>query len=129
MIEDDLEGEFILGWPDRKRLGHMTSPDAEGRIVYARSPILEQEGLITPIDAFFINAQVQMPEPVHPDDWTLKISGEVDQSITLTLDDLKKFPARTVRAVTECAGNDAAFLTTWKIARTKNRTCSAVMPT
>ena len=109
MIEDDVEGEFILGWPDRKRLGHMTSPDAEGRIVYARSPILEQEGLITPIDAFFINAQVQMPEPVHPDDWSLEICGEVGKSFTLTLDDLKKFPARTVRAVTECAGNDAGY--------------------
>jgi DMSO/TMAO reductase YedYZ molybdopterin-dependent catalytic subunit len=109
MEDDDLEGEFILGWPDRKRLEHMTSPDAEGRVVYARSPILEQQGLITPINAFFINAQVQMPDPVHPDDWSFEICGEVDEPFTLTLEELKKLPARTVRAVTECAGNDGDY--------------------
>ena len=42
MEDDELEGEFILGWPDRKRLTQMTSVDAEGRVVYARSPILGQ---------------------------------------------------------------------------------------
>ncbi|MEQ8195523.1 MAG: molybdopterin-dependent oxidoreductase [Rhodospirillales bacterium] len=109
MLDDELEGEFILGWPDRKRLKHMTSTDAEGRVVYARSPILEQEGLITPVDAFFVNAQVQMPEPTHPDDWSVEICGEVEKPFTLTLDELKKFPAKTVRAVTECAGNDGDF--------------------
>ena len=86
MLDDELEGEFILGWPDRKRLKHMTSTDAEGRVVYARSPILEQEGLITPVDAFFVNAQVQMPEPTHPDDWSVEICGEVEKPFTLTLD-------------------------------------------
>ena len=109
MLDDDLEGEFIKGWPDRKRLNHMTSTDAEGRVVYARSPILEQEGLVTPINAFFINAQVQMPEAIHPDDWSFEICGEVDKPFSLTLDKLKRFPAKTVRAVTECAGNDGDY--------------------
>lgn len=109
MEDDELEGEFILGWPDRKRLTQMTSVDAEGRVVYARSPILEQDGLITPTNAFFINAQVQMPEPVYPEDWSFEISGEVDKPFSLTLEELKKMPARTVRAVTECAGNDGDY--------------------
>jgi len=109
-IEDeDLEGEFIMGWPDRKRLRHAESPDAEGRVIYARTPVLEQEGLITPTEAFFVNAQVQMPEPIHPDDWQVEICGEVDKPFTLTLEELKKLPARTVRAVTECAGNDGDY--------------------
>ena len=107
--EEDFEAEFILGWPDRKRLRHMTSPDAEGRVICARTPILEQEGLITSTDAFLINAQVQMPEPVHPYDWSVEICGEVDKLFTLTLDELKKSPARTVRAVTECADNDGDY--------------------
>ena len=109
MLDDELEGEFILGWPDRKRLSHMTSTDAEGRVVYARSPVLEQEGLITPVDAFFINAQVQMPEAMHPDDWSVEICGEVNEPFSLTLKELMNFPARTVRAVTECAGNDGDY--------------------
>jgi hypothetical protein len=39
-------------------------------VVGSRSPFLEQEGLITPTDATFINAQVQIPDPVHPDEYT-----------------------------------------------------------
>lgn len=109
MEEDDLEGEWILGWPGKKRLTHMSSTDAEGRVVYAQSPFLDQEGLITPVDASYIVAQIAMPEPVHPDDWSFEIGGEVERPLTFTLEELKKLPARTVRAVTECAGNDGDF--------------------
>jgi len=105
----DLEGEFVLGWPQKKRLKRMASADAEGRITYGQSPILEQEGLITPADATYIVAQMQMPEPTHPDDWEVEVGGEVDKPFTLNLEELKQFPARTVRAVTECAGNDGDF--------------------
>ncbi len=109
MEDDDLEGQWVLGWPSKKRLNRMVSTDAEGRVVYAQSPILDQEGLITPVDAFYVLAQIGMPEPVHPHDWSFKISGEVGRPMTYTLEELKKLPARTVRAVTECAGNDADF--------------------
>ena len=57
----DIEGEWILGWPDRKRPRAEPHKDAEGRIVSARSPVLELEGLITPTDATYIVAQLQMP--------------------------------------------------------------------
>ena len=43
MEDDDLEGEWILGWPGRKRLSHFASTDQKGRVTYAQSPILEQE--------------------------------------------------------------------------------------
>ncbi len=108
-MDDELEGEFIGGWPNKKRLRHMQSTDAEGRAVYGQSPILDQEGLITPVDAFYFMAQIAMPEPVHPDDWSFEIAGDVERPFTYTLEDIKKLPARTVRAVTECAGNDADF--------------------
>ena len=108
-MDDELEGEFIGGWPNKKRLRHMQSTDAEGRAVYGQSPILDQEGLITPVDAFYFMAQIAMPEPVHPDDWSFEIAGDVKRPFTYTLEDIKKLPARTVRAVTECAGNDADF--------------------
>ena len=109
MEEDDYEGEFILGWPGKKRLARMEQTDAEGRVIYAQSPILEQDGLITPVDASYIVAQIGMPEPVHPLDWEFEVCGEVERPTTFSLEDLRKMPARTVRAVTECAGNDADF--------------------
>lgn len=30
MSDEDLEGEFVLGWPQKKRLKHMQSTDADG---------------------------------------------------------------------------------------------------
>jgi DMSO/TMAO reductase YedYZ molybdopterin-dependent catalytic subunit len=50
-----------------------------------------------------------MPDPVHPDDFSFSIGGMVDNPIEYTLEEIRKFPGRTVRAVTECAGNDGEF--------------------
>ena len=109
MARPELEGEWIQGWPDRARARLMPSKDAEGRTIYARTPLTELEGLITPTDAYYIIAQLNMPDPIHPDDYEFKITGLVDREITLTVKDLMKLPTRTVRAVTECAGDDGEF--------------------
>ena len=109
MAEDELEGDWVHGWPDRKRAELMPSRDAEGRVILARSPVLDLEGLITPTDVSYIVAQLQMPEPVHPDDYSFSLFGEVEKPIEYTLEELRRLPGRTVRAVTECAGNDAEF--------------------
>jgi DMSO/TMAO reductase YedYZ molybdopterin-dependent catalytic subunit len=105
----EIEGDWVMGWPDRKRPTLMHSTDAEGRVIYGRTPVLDLEGLITPTDVFFIVAQLQMPEPVHPDDYIFSVGGLVDRPAEYTLDDLRGLPGKTVRAVTECAGNDGAF--------------------
>ena len=105
----EIEGDWIWGWPDRKRPHLMEGKDSKGRVIFGRTPILETEGLITPIDSYYVVAQLQMPEPLHPDDWVLSIGGEVERPIELTLEELRKLPGRTVRAVTECAGNDTEF--------------------
>jgi sulfite oxidase len=99
----------VMGWPDRKRVALIAGKDAEGRVINGRSPVLDLEGLITPTDAYYIVNQLEVPEPVHPDDWRLAIGGAVEHPLELCLDDLRKLPGRTVRAVTECAGNDAGF--------------------
>ncbi|MEQ9451143.1 MAG: molybdopterin-dependent oxidoreductase [Pseudomonadales bacterium] len=69
----------------------------------------ELEGRITPTELYYVVAQMNMPDPIHPDDWAMEICGEVDSPVSLTLEDIKKLPSQTVRAVTECAGNDALF--------------------
>ena len=108
-MAQELEGEWVMGWPDRKRARIMPSKDAEGRTIYARSPVLDLEGVLTPTDAYYIVAQLDMPDPVHPDDFSFSIDGMVDSPTQYTLEEIRKLPGRTVRAVTECAGNDGEF--------------------
>ena len=71
--EMELEGEWVMGWPDRKRARVMPSKDSEGRTIFARSPVLDLEGVLTPTDAYYVIAQLNMPEPVHPDDFSFSI--------------------------------------------------------
>lgn len=109
MARPEVEGEWIEGWPDRKKARIMPSKDDQGRTIYARAPIMELEGLTTPTDAFYIIAQLNMCDPIHPDDYEFSISGMVDKPLTLTLEDVRKLPSRTIRTVMECAGDDGEF--------------------
>lgn len=104
-----IEGDWVMGWPDRKRYRLSPGKDREGRTISGRTPFLQHEGLLTPTDAYYVVAQLQMPDPVHPDDYSFEIFGEVERPATYSLGDLRKLPGHTVRAVTECAGNDTAF--------------------
>ena len=109
MARPEIEGDWIMGWPDRKRAVISAGKDAQGRVINGRSPVTQLEGLLTPTDAYYVVNQLEVPEPMHPDDWVLQIGGLVDQPFEMSLKDLMKLPGRTVRAVTECAGNDAGF--------------------
>jgi DMSO/TMAO reductase YedYZ molybdopterin-dependent catalytic subunit len=53
---------------------------------------------ITANEDFYILGSV----PEIPPDWTLKIEGEVEQSLSLSLDDLKQYPQLDVEATLEC---------------------------
>ena len=109
MARPELEGEWIQGWPDRARARLMPSKDAEGRTIYARTPLTQLEGLITPTDAFYIVSQLNMCDPIHPDDYSFCVKGLVDRPMQLTLEALQRMPSRTVRTVMECAGDDGEF--------------------
>ena len=106
---DEIEGEWLMGWPDRRRATPLQRKDEQGRVAYQRSPWAELPGLITPTDLRYIVAQLQMPDPVHPNDWSLSIEGAVERPLTLTLDDLQAMAGRSVRVVHECSGTDADF--------------------
>ena len=67
----------------------------------------------TPTSKFFIRNNGQVPEtPKNPDSWKLTIDGEVNKTVEITLDELKK-RARpvTMRMVLECGGNGRSFFT------------------
>ena len=38
--EMELEGEWVMGWPDRKRARVMPSKDSEGRTIFARLSLI-----------------------------------------------------------------------------------------
>ena len=109
MARPEIEGDWVMGWPDRKRSVISAGKDAEGRVINGRSPVTQLEGLLTPTDAYYVVNQLEVPEPMHPDDWVLQVGGLVDKPFEMSLKDLMKLPGRSVRAVTECAGNDAGF--------------------
>ncbi|MGH6771733.1 MAG: molybdopterin-dependent oxidoreductase [Xanthobacteraceae bacterium] len=61
----------------------------------------------TPIGKFFIRNNGQIPEPAKdPDKWVITVDGEVNNTLKLTLGELKsRFRAQTRRFVLECGGN------------------------
>jgi len=109
MARPEVEGEWVQGWPDRARARAMPSKDAEGKTIYARTPLLDLEGLITPTDAFYVVCQLNAAEPIHPDDYRLAVKGLVEKPLELTLADVQELPTRTIRTVMECAGDDGEF--------------------
>lgn len=63
---------------------------------------------ITPLDHFFVRTHVYAPT-VKLDTWRLTVDGNVGQSLTLTMEDLRKMPSAELVSVLECAGNGRAF--------------------
>ena len=64
---------------------------------------------ITPIGLHYLLTHFDIP---HVDErtWKLEVGGRVDRPVTLTLDQLKERPARTLTVTLECAGNGRALL-------------------
>ena len=83
------EGRLLTGRPD---MGHVN-----------RLPPGQKEVKNWPV----LDLGVQ-PD-IRREAWRLEIGGLVEKPFEMSLKDLMKLPGRTVRAVTECAGNDAGF--------------------
>ena len=63
---------------------------------------------VTPTTRHFVRNNSSVPERAKRGDlhgWQLTIDGEVHKKLTLSMDDLTRFPQVTVQAVLECAGN------------------------
>lgn len=81
------------------------------RPLVAETPEALLDDETTPITKFFIRNNGQLPEPVtNADSWTLKVEGEVEKPLTITLAELKsRFTPQTFRMVLECGGNGRSF--------------------
>jgi hypothetical protein len=101
------------GWPT-KDIKPVTLTDNEGRTVRIRTPVMDLEGLITPTHLHYTVQHFDVPPVVESAEWELKIVGEVKSPITLNFDQLRRFPARSVRTVMECSGSDATYFEYFK---------------
>src|SRR3984957_1153436 len=93
----------LVAYPQKRPLIRHTS----------RPPQLEtpfsvfNEGIITPNDAFFVRYHwSNIPTSIDPQQYRLKIGGNVNTPLELSLDDLKSLadPVEIV-AVNQCSGN------------------------
>lgn len=77
------------------------------------------EGLrypITPTGMHYLLIHYDVPE-VNIKKWRLKVGGLVSKPLSLTLDAIKKRPARTIAVTLECTGNGRALLSPRRISQ------------
>lgn len=77
------------------------------------TPVSLLDSPLTPATDFFVRNNGTLPhcDEALRDDWGLSVDGEVERALNLTVRELKaNFPAVTLTAVLECAGNGRALL-------------------
>ncbi|MDP2389532.1 MAG: molybdopterin-dependent oxidoreductase, partial [Acidobacteriota bacterium] len=80
----------------------MRPPDFE-------TPVSLLDSFITPNDLFYVRSHLPVPAQLDAATWALKVGGEVNSPLSLSIDEIKKLPAVTVTVTLECAGNGRAF--------------------
>ncbi len=66
--------------------------------------------MITPNEAVFVRWHIsQLPTAVNLATWRIKVSGNVENELSLSMDDLKKFVKVGYTAVLQCSGNGRSF--------------------
>lgn len=111
---DGIDRSVWNGWPSYNTAQPRVLYDAQQRLTRVRTPVMDLEGHMTPTHLFYTVQHFAVPEPVLYKDWRVAIDGEVHHPLTLTYDDIRRMPARTVRTVMECSGSDANFFEYFK---------------
>lgn len=63
---------------------------------------------ITPNELFYVRSHFYTPA-IREAEWTLRIDGDIDAPLMLTLDAVRQFASRTIAVTMECAGNGRSF--------------------
>src|SRR5258705_5674988 len=103
LAQDDpvVAGRPLVRYPEKTDLILLTA-----RPPQLETPLSYFDRAITPNDAFFVRYHiVPIPTSADLDQWRLEIKGHVDKPLSLSMDDLKKFPRASVTAVAQCSGN------------------------
>ena len=78
------------------------------RPINLETPFGQLAAEITPTDLFFVRNNYDGPE-IDASQYVLKVDGDVDNPLTLRLDDLKRMEQITQTITLECAGNGRSF--------------------
>jgi len=81
-----------------------------GYAVNAETPLELLTDYITPVELFFVRSHWN-PRTPNPNQWRLTVDGDVEESLKLSLDDLRKMRVTEVTCVLQCAGNGRALYT------------------
>jgi len=79
------------------------------RFVDLETPVELFHSWITPVGSFFIRNHMSEPVTFDADGYRLKVTGEVEKPVALSLQQLQKLSTATVTNTLECAGNGRAF--------------------
>ena len=95
-------GKPLVRYPEKTDLILLTS-----RPPQLETPMRDFERAITPNDAFYVRYHLSgVPTHVDLATWRLRVAGQVERPLELSLDDLKsKFPPTRLVAVNQCSGN------------------------
>jgi DMSO/TMAO reductase YedYZ molybdopterin-dependent catalytic subunit len=75
----------------------------------AEAELAEQIGVITPNSRFYLRNHFAIPE-IDRSAWRLTITGEVERQLSLTYEQVRALPGRTLLTTMECAGNGRAYM-------------------
>ncbi len=74
------------------------------------TPLSYFQELITPNEAVFVRWHIsQVPTSVDLATWRLKVGGNTEKELQLSMEDLRKFEKVSYTAVIQCAGNSRSF--------------------
>jgi DMSO/TMAO reductase YedYZ molybdopterin-dependent catalytic subunit len=100
-----LAGRPLVRYPEKTDLILLTS-----RPPQLETPMKYFETAITPNEAFYVRYHTNPPTGVDLATWRLKISGQVEKPLSLSMADLERqFPAASVTAVNQCSGNSRGY--------------------
>jgi sulfoxide reductase catalytic subunit YedY len=98
-------GRTLVRYPEKTDLLLLTS-----RPPQLETPIQYFKELVTPNEALFVRWHIfPIPTSVDLAEWRLKVSGNVEKEMALTLEDLKGFEKVTYTAFIQCSGNGRSF--------------------
>jgi DMSO/TMAO reductase YedYZ molybdopterin-dependent catalytic subunit len=72
-------------------------------------PFDRLDSYLTPVESFYVRSHFHAPE-LQRDSYRLSVEGAVKNPLSITYEELRRLPAKTVVATLECAGNGRIFL-------------------
>jgi DMSO/TMAO reductase YedYZ molybdopterin-dependent catalytic subunit len=91
------------------------SHGSDGLIIRQREPrnlefpFGRLDAFLTPAESFYVRSHFHAPE-LQRDSYRLQVQGMVKNPLSITYDELRRLPAKTLVATLECAGNSRIFL-------------------